>query len=87
MCGILVPGPGIEHVPPIVEAQILEPWTSRAVPKDLFFLLLSDDQISFPSPVGQESLVQDWVVPSVAFWQVSEGQVAPPSLPVTPGSS
>ena len=72
---------------PIVEAQILEPWTSRAVPEDLFFLPLSDDQLSFPSPVGHEGLLQDWVLLSVAFWPVIEGQVAPPSLPVTPGSS
>ena len=87
LCGILVPRPGIEHVPPVVEAQILEPWASRAAPEDLFFLPLPDDQLSFPSPVGQEGLLQDWVLPSVAFWPLSEGQVAPPSLPVTLGSS
>ena len=31
--GILVPGPGIKLVPPAVEAQSLNRWTSREVPK------------------------------------------------------
>ena len=28
-CGIFVPGPGIEHEPPAVEAQSLNHWTTR----------------------------------------------------------
>ena len=31
-CGILVPRPGIKPVPPAVEAQSLNHWTSREVP-------------------------------------------------------
>ena len=32
-CGILVPRPGIEPAPPAVEAQNLNHWTIREVPK------------------------------------------------------
>ena len=35
-CGILGPPPGIEPMAPAVEAQSLNPWTAREVPK-LFF--------------------------------------------------
>ena len=35
-CGILVPQPGIEPVPPAVEARILNHWTTREVPKQGF---------------------------------------------------
>ena len=31
-CGILVPQPGIEPVPPALEAQSLNHWTAREVP-------------------------------------------------------
>ena len=31
-CGILVPRPGIEPVPPAVEARSLNHWTAREVP-------------------------------------------------------
>ena len=31
-CGILVPRPGIEPMPPAVEAQSLNHWTTREVP-------------------------------------------------------
>ena len=31
-CGISVPRPGIEPVPPAVEAQTLNHWTAREVP-------------------------------------------------------
>ena len=36
-CGILVPQPGTEPAPPALEAQILNHWTAREVPR-LFFL-------------------------------------------------
>ena len=32
-CGILVPQPGIEPVPPALEAQSLNHWTTREVPR------------------------------------------------------
>ena len=32
-CGILVPQPGIEPVPPALEARSLNHWTAREVPK------------------------------------------------------
>ena len=32
-CGILVPQPGIEPVPPAVEVHSLNHWTAREVPK------------------------------------------------------
>ena len=35
-CGILVPWPGIEPVPPAVEAQSPNRWTAREVPDPLF---------------------------------------------------
>ena len=37
-CGILVPGPGIEPVPPTVEAQSLNHWTTREVPYPHFIV-------------------------------------------------
>ena len=36
-CGILVPQPGIEPVPPELEAQRLNPWTAREIPPRVFF--------------------------------------------------
>ena len=36
-CGIIVPQPGIEPVPPAVEVQSPNHWTSREVPKNIFF--------------------------------------------------
>ena len=36
-CGILVPRPEIERVPPAVEARSLNHWTAREVPSFLFF--------------------------------------------------
>ena len=35
-CGILVPGPEIEPMPPIVEAWSLNHWTTREVPGHCF---------------------------------------------------
>ena len=39
-CGILVPWPGIEPVPPAVEVQSLSHWTAREVPHLCTFLTL-----------------------------------------------
>ena len=36
-CGILVPRPGVGPVPPKVEAQRLNHWTAKEVPKYLYF--------------------------------------------------
>ena len=36
-CGILVPQPGIEHVPPAVETWSLNHWTAREVPEMALF--------------------------------------------------
>ena len=36
-CGISVPQPGIEPVPPELEVQSLNPWTAREVPPRVFF--------------------------------------------------
>ena len=56
-CGILVPEPGIESVPPAVEAQSLNHWTATEVPYPLilfylvFFFLVSHFKLfgdSFP---------------------------------------
>ena len=33
-CGILVPQPGIEPVPPALEVQSLNHWTAREVPHE-----------------------------------------------------
>ena len=38
-CGILVPQPGIEPVPPALEAQSLNHWSTREVPGAPFYLL------------------------------------------------
>ena len=35
--GILVPQPGIEPMPPVVEAWGLNHWTAREVPAHIFF--------------------------------------------------
>ena len=35
-CGLLVPQPGIEPVPPALDAQSLSPWTSREAPLETF---------------------------------------------------
>ena len=37
-CGILVPQPGIQPLPPAVEARSLNPWTAREVPPLPVFL-------------------------------------------------
>ena len=39
-CRILVPQPGIEPVPPAVEARSLNHWTAREVPIGLFLQLI-----------------------------------------------
>ena len=41
VCGILVPGPGIEPVPPAVETQSLNYWTTREVHESINSLVLS----------------------------------------------
>ena len=46
-CGILVPRPGIEPAPPALEAQSLNHWTAREVPRWLFFFFLADIHFSF----------------------------------------
>ena len=38
-CGILVAGPGIKPAPPAVEAQSLNPWTTREVPNPPFLTI------------------------------------------------
>ena len=40
-CGILVPWPRIEPVPPTLEAPSLYHWTPREVPMAVFFFFLS----------------------------------------------
>ena len=37
VCGILVPQPEIEPVPPVAEAQSLNHWTAREVPTQSLF--------------------------------------------------
>ena len=37
-CRILVPQPGIEPVPPVVEVQSLNHWTAKEVPEDDFYV-------------------------------------------------
>ena len=39
-CGILVPQPGIKPMPPALEAQSLNHWTTREVLLFLIFLVL-----------------------------------------------
>ena len=41
MCGILVPSPGIEPMAPVLEAQCLNHWTRREVPRRVLFIILS----------------------------------------------
>jgi len=35
-CGILIPWPGIKHALPVLEAQSLNDWTAREVPRGTF---------------------------------------------------
>ena len=39
-CGILVPQPGIEPLPPAVESWVLNHWTTMEVPAALYFFLV-----------------------------------------------
>ena len=48
VCGILVPRPGIKPMPPAVEAQSLNHWTSREVPRDFFFTFKRKKISGFP---------------------------------------
>ena len=50
-CGILVPQPRIEPVPPAVEARRLNHWTAREVPMMRIFALM---YISLSSPRFKE---------------------------------
>ena len=38
-CEILVPPPGIESVPPAVEARSLNHWTTREIPRNELILI------------------------------------------------
>ena len=40
-CGILVPRPGIEPMPPALRAWSLNHWTASEVPSQLFFFLIN----------------------------------------------
>ena len=40
-CGILVPPPEIEPVPPVLEAERLNHWTGREVPRRVLFIIVS----------------------------------------------
>ena len=72
-CGILVPPPGIEPVPPAVEAWSLNHWTAREVPGQGSFYVNS-----FPNPtlsmgyrwVGWQSYLNNaaFSLPKVTFW-------------------
>ena len=44
-CGILVPRPGIKPIPPAVEVQSLNHWTTREVPLEAFSTLQADLKI------------------------------------------
>ena len=55
-CGILVPRPGIEPVPPVVEAWSPNHWTAREVPtfsflRNLHTVLQWLHQLTFPPTV------------------------------------
>ena len=53
-CGILVPRPGIELVPPALEAWGLNHWTTREVPL-LFFSSSSNPSVQALVPVAKQS--------------------------------
>ena len=42
-CGILVPRPGIEPIPPALEAWHHKHWTAREVPKCLFYSHINNE--------------------------------------------
>ena len=46
-CGILVPGPGIEPMPPAVEAWNLNHWTAKEVPEMSPFFTLGFQHCGF----------------------------------------
>ena len=52
-CWILVPWPGIEPVPPAVEAQSLNHWTTREIPRSIFLSI---------------SHLQSWSTPPWYLW-------------------
>ena len=49
-CGILVPQPGIEPVPPAVEARSLNHWTAREVPTVTFNVFEYINYLCGPEP-------------------------------------
>ena len=48
VCGLLVPQPGIKPMPPAVEAQFPNHWTSREVPRYFFFTFKRKKILGFP---------------------------------------
>ena len=53
-CGILIPRPGIEHVPPSVEAQSLNHWTAREVLGSGCLKDKHGERICCQVPMGQQ---------------------------------
>ena len=55
-CGILVPGPGIEPEPFVLEARSLNYWTAREVP-NLIFLRIAFNLFHHESGVGRPTVL------------------------------
>ena len=60
-CGILVPQPGIQPVPPAVEAQSPNPWTTREFPYLCFFVVVLFFNIYLLAAPGLSCSTQDLV--------------------------
>lgn len=57
-CGILVPRPGNESTPPVMEVQSLNCWTTRQAPNFNFFLY-SSSKIAWKFKISIPYLVED----------------------------
>ena len=57
-CGILVPKPGIELVPPAVEVWSLNHWTTRESPSSSSFIYLPSSHEKLPKTLWVSKSIQ-----------------------------
>ena len=74
-CQILVPQPGIEHVPPALGVQSLNHWTAREVPGGVFEMVsLQETRIAFHI-LWMPAERTHWLPGIVCFWYLPPAAV------------